>query len=103
MNRQPDSGQSATHLRTIPGDAERGADRPGQSEQVIGRGLTWYTMKDASAVTEKGSCRHCGTFIVRVTGSSKWFALQANWPNLAHCHYSASAIGESIGHEPEAA
>lgn len=43
-------------------------------------------------------CRFCGTDIVAIEG--RWYALEARWPNLAHCHYEVGT-GQSMAHCPK--
>lgn len=42
-------------------------------------------------------CRYCDKALVQREG--RWRAAESQWPNDAHCHYSAQN-GRSVGHEP---
>jgi NMD protein affecting ribosome stability and mRNA decay len=66
-----------------------------ESRQRIGWPRAHYDLVDPPDI-EPEVCRHCGGDIVQV--GARWYALEARWPNLAHCHYSARN-GESEGHD----
>ncbi len=68
-----------------------------ESRQVIGEGRAHYELVDPPFV-EPGLCRSCGADIVRTDGDV-WVRVEASWPNLAHCHYSARD-GSSQPHAP---
>lgn len=68
----------------------------GESEQVPGPGRAHYALKQPHD-SPSHICGTCGADIVLIGG--RWYATEADWPNLAHCYYGG--IGSGRGHFPE--